>query len=231
MIRQEIYDYPVEFTAFLQSHISYRKRALIEEKLKRRTRYLTVVLEDIHKSHNASAVLRTSECFGIQDLHIIEKEHAYNLHPHISSGSARWLDLHHYNQPGTNNTEVCLSGLKAQGYRVLVTTLNDQARPFDEIEIDCKSAVVFGTEYSGVSDEAIAMADEVIHIPMVGFTESLNLSVSAGIILQHYRRLLDNLKLPWQLSEKETESIRLNWTMNAVRKIDLHIKHFLEEKA
>lgn len=230
MIRQEIYDYPVEFTAFLQSHVTDRKRDLIEQKLKGRTRYLTVVLEDIHKSHNASAVLRSSECFGIQDLHIIEKEHPYNLHPHISSGSARWVDLHHYNEPDTNNTEACLTALKAQGYRILVTTLNDQAKPFDQIDIDCKSAVVFGTEYSGVSDDAVSMADEVIHIPMVGFTESLNLSVSAGIILQRYRRLLDKLNLPWQLSEKEIELIRLDWTMNAVKKIDLHIKQFLAEK-
>lgn len=231
MIRQEIYDYPAEFTAFLQHHITDRKLKLMESKLANRTRFLTVVLEDIHKSHNASAVLRTSECFGIQDLHIIEKAHPYNLHPHISSGSARWLDLHHYNEDGADNTKLCLEKLRHQGYRILVTTLNEDAKPFNEIALDTKSAIVFGTEYSGVSDEAIAMADEVIHIPMVGFTESLNLSVSAGIILQHYRSVLNKFQVKWELSEEEKEIIRLNWTMNSVRKLDMHIKHFLAEKS
>jgi tRNA (guanosine-2'-O-)-methyltransferase len=230
MIRQEVYDYAVEFTTFLQDYVTDRKKQLIEAKLKHRTRYLTVVLEDIHKSHNASAVLRTSECFGIQDIHIVEKEHPYSPHPHISSGSARWVNLHHYDQPNTDNTKVCLDALKRQGYRILVTSLNDRAKPFDVIDVNTKSAIVFGTEYSGVSDEAIEMADEVIHIPMVGFTESLNLSVSAGIILQHYRGILDKFNVPWQLSEKEIEAIRLTWTMNSVRKIDIHIKHFLAER-
>ncbi len=229
MIRQEIYDHPAEFTAYLQDHITDRKKALIESKLAHRTRYLTVVLEDIHKSHNASAVLRTSECFGIQDLHIIEKEHPYNLHPHISSGSARWVDFHHYDERGVDNTKVCLDQLKRDGYRVLVTSLNEHAKPFDQIEMDQKSAIVFGTEYSGVSDQALEMADEIVHIPMVGFTESLNLSVSAGIILQHYRQVLNNLNLPWQLSDKDKELIRLNWTMKGVRKIDLHIRQFLSK--
>jgi tRNA (guanosine-2'-O-)-methyltransferase len=231
MISQEVYDYPVEFTAFLQNHVTARKKRLIESKLEHRTRYLTVVLEDIHKSHNASAVLRTSECFGIQDLHIIEKQHPYNLHPHISSGSARWVNLHHYNEPDTDNTKVCLENLKKKGYRILVTTLNEEARPFDEIDMGIRSAIVFGTEYSGVSEDAIAMADEVIHIPMVGFTESLNLSVSAGIILQYYRNILNKFQVKWQLSEFEKEVIRLNWTMNSVRKIDMHIKHFLAQRS
>lgn len=231
MIRQEIYDHPAEFTAYLQRHLTDRKKSLIEAKLEGRTRYLTVVLEDIHKSHNASAVLRTSECFGIQDIHVIEKQHPYSLHPHISSGSARWVNLHHYNKQQVDNTQACLATLKKNGYRILVTSLNEQARPFDAVDLHTKSAIVFGTEYSGVSDEALALADEIIHIPMVGFTESLNLSVSAGIILQHYRSVLNKFHVEWELTHDEKERIRLEWTMNAVRKIDMHIKQFLAERS
>lgn len=224
---QAIYEHRDDFAEYLKQFISPRKLEIIENHLKDRTRFLTVVLEDIHKSHNASAVMRTCECFGLQDIHIIEIEHKYEVHPHIASGSGRWTNRHHYNDPEKDNTSGCIHRLKQNGYKVLVTSLAPNAKPFDEVKIDTPTAVVFGTEYYGVSDQAVALADECIHIPMVGFTDSLNISVSCGIILQEYRRQMIKNKTSWHLSPKEVEITRLQWYMNSVRNIDYYIQNFL----
>lgn len=225
-----IYNHAAEFTDFLGNFLSERKKELIHQILANRTKHLTVVLEDIHKSHNASAVIRTCECFGIQDVHIIEVEHEYEMHPHIASGAAQWITKHHYNNTEINNTEVCLKQLKEHGFKILVTSLDENSKKFDEVNIQQKVAVVFGTEYTGVSDAALQMADETIHIPMVGITDSLNISVSSGIILQEYRkRIVQNIP-DWQLSEMEIATLKLDWYMNSIRMVEKYAQGFLAKK-
>jgi tRNA (guanosine-2'-O-)-methyltransferase len=225
-----IYDHAEEFTAYLSQFLSERKKALIDAILLSRTRHLTVVLEDIHKSHNASAVMRTSECFGVQDVHIIEVEHEYEMHPHIASGAAQWVTKHHYNDAEINNTRVCLTQLKEQGFKILVTSLDSNSKRFDKIDVQQKVAVVFGTEYTGVSDTALQMADETIHIPMFGITDSLNISVSSGIILQEYRRQLVQNLPDWQLLEVDKAALKLDWYMNSIRNVEKYVQGFLSKK-
>jgi len=199
---------------------SDNKNNLFEKIIQYRTRYITVVLEDIYQSHNASAVLRTCDCFGIQDVHIIENNNKFEINPDVALGSTKWLNLYIYNH-GETNTLNAFRRLKNQGYRIVATTPYKNDYNLEELSLDSKIALVFGTELNGLSEEAIKYADEFVKIPMYGFTESFNISVSAAIIL-HY--LTENLRASdrnWKLNEEEIIDVKLNWVKNVVKSSDM----------
>lgn len=190
-----------------------------------RTRYITVVVEDVYQSHNASAVLRTCECFGIQDVHIIENKNEYTLNPDVALGSFKWLNLIKHNI-SNNNTQQAIQNLKDNGYRIVATTPHRDDVSLEEFDISKgKFALLFGTELNGLTDLAIENADEYLNIPMFGFTESFNISVSAAIILHYLSHQLRNSNLDWKLSKTEQEKVLLEWLRNSIQKV-----HLLEEK-
>lgn len=214
---------------FLSGFVTPRRLALFNRVVDRRTRYITVVLEDIYQPHNASAVLRSCECFGVQDVHIIENRNRYRVNPDVALGSSQWLSLKKYHN-AENNTQNALAGLKKVGYRLVATVPRKRnSRSLDEFSLEeGKVAVLFGTEMKGLSREAMDMSDEFLYIPMVGFTESLNISVSVAVILYHLTRKLRMSDLPWELSEKEKTGIKLAWLKQTVKKSDLLIERFLK---
>ena len=169
-----------ELSDYLSNFVSDNKKNKINEIVLNRTRHLTVVLEDIFQSQNASAVLRTCDCFGIQDVHIIENRYLYELNPDVELGSAKWLSINKYNS-NENNTQVALSKLKKQGYKIIATTPHRNDLLISDLEINDKIALVFGTEKDGLSEIAMQNADAYVKIPMYGFTESFNISVSAAM--------------------------------------------------
>jgi len=201
--------------------ISDHKRALFDQVIQNRTRHLTVVLEDIFQSQNASAVLRSADCFGIQDIHIIEKRNEYVINPDVALGSSKWLHLHKYNAEASNNTKAAYEHLKAEGYQIVATTPHKDDIMLNELDISKKTALVFGTEMEGLSDDAINNADVHMKIPMYGFTESFNISVSAAICMHHLSEKLrksDGIK--WQLNIKERRKILLSWARSVVKSAD-----------
>ena len=214
----------------LSGFLTDNRRRLFHQVLEKRTRYLTVVLEDIFQSHNASAVLRTCDCFGIQDVHIIENINQFEVNPKVVRGASKWLSLHHYNQE-ENNTVSTLSKLKSQGYRIIATTPHDGDVELENFDLKKgKIALVFGTEMKGISAEVTNNADGFLKIPMYGFTESFNISVSAAIILHHLTYRLNQLGLNYQLSEKEKEDILMEWLKSSIKDSELMIKTFLRQK-
>lgn len=180
-----------------------------------RTRHITVVLETIMKDHNASAVLRTCDCFGIQDLHAIERGQAYEIQREIARGAGNWVDLftHHNTEDPTTD---CLNDLKKQGYQIVATSPH-ATKTADDLNIDKPIALVFGTERHGISEEAKQCADEFIKIPMYGFTESFNISVSVAILLNQLRGRLDNTDKKWKLSKEEQVLLKIDWSTKIVR--------------
>lgn len=181
-----------------------------------RTRYITVVLENIYQPHNASAVLRSCDCFGIQDVHIIENSYQYEFNPHVSLGAAQWLNLHRYNTL-ENNTPACIAGLKKEGYRIIATTPDPKAVSIHNFDVTKgRFALLFGTEKFGLTPEACSMADEFIRIPMYGFTESFNISVSVSLCLFHFTEKIRTEMAQWQLSEEEQLDIYLQWYRNTI---------------
>ena len=212
---------------YLMEFVSENKRHLFEKIIQFRTKHITVVLEDIFQPHNASAVLRTCDCFGIQDIHIIENKNEYEVNPDVALGASKWLNLYKYNQT-ENNTAETFNILRKQGYRIVATSPHKNDCMIEDLNLDSKIALVFGTELNGLSEVAISNADEFVKIPMYGFTESFNISVSAAILLHHLTEKLRKSAVSWELSESEKTEIKLNWVKNVIKRSELLEQEFLK---
>jgi len=210
--------------AYLESFVSMDRRKRFNEVLAFRTKYLTVVMEDVYHLHNASAVIRSADIFGIQEVHVIERKFAKNLDKKIALGAQKWTDIHRY-----KSTEACLGDLKKRDYTLVATTPGKDALSIEELTISGKMAFLFGAEKEGLSDAALVHADELVHIPMVGFTESLNVSVAAAIILQQMTTRLRASDLTWQLTNEEKEVKKLEWIKKSIKDIDQIIQRYKDD--
>jgi tRNA (guanosine-2'-O-)-methyltransferase len=218
-------------TDHFSQYISDHKKEFIEKVLGERTRYITVVMEDIYQSQNASAVVRTCECMGLQDVHIIENVSKYSVNPKVLKGANKWIDLVRYKEKKVNNTEACFKALRGRGYRILAADPSPDGASLNEISIDRKLAIVMGNELKGTSSYAIEHADGKVNIPMFGFTESMNISVSAAICIHTLVTKLRRAKVDWSLSEEERNEIRLAWYMKVVRRSGLIEREFFTRLA
>jgi len=215
--------------SFLSGFITEKRLGRIEEILAQRTRYLTVVVEDIYQSQNASAVLRTCECFGVQDIHIIENYNSYTINPMVLKGSDQWLTIKRYNQSGNNSIEA-LHRLKSEGYRIIATSLQDESVALSDFDVERgKCAIIFGNEHQGISDDVMKQADECLKISMCGFTQSFNISVSAGIIISHLTGKIRNSNIDWQLTDTEKEILHIEWLKCSVKNPQMLIHRLTEE--
>lgn len=199
--------------------------------LNMRTRMITLVLEDIYQTQNASAVIRTCELMGIQDIHIVEKDNTYQLNPDIVVGANKWITMIKYNKPNENNLIQCYKNLKKKGYKILAMSPHKQDVSLSEFEVKEKTALLFGNEGIGLSEEAMNLADGFVKIPMAGFTESYNLSVSAAITLYQTTRNLRNTDLPWQLNPSEKETLLLDYALKTIRNPEMVVKTILKEES
>lgn len=218
-----------ELLDFLTPYITEHKKELFKKILNYRTKYITVVLEDIYQPQNASAVLRSADLTGIQDVHVIENKNEYQVNPKVAMGSSKWLNLIKYNS-SENNTLDAYNKLREKGYRIVATTPHTNDQLPDQISLDNKIALVFGTELKGLSDIAIQNADEYLKIPMFGFTESYNISVSAALSMYILTERLRNSDIKWQLSDNERLEILLEWTRRSIRKVEVFENEFFLRK-
>ncbi|APZ47571.1 rRNA methyltransferase [Polaribacter reichenbachii] len=213
--------------AYFESFLTDKRKNTFKTVLENRTRHFTVVLEDIYQAHNASAVVRTCDIFGIQDLQVIENRYINRVSRYVAKGSQKWITSHRYKTDG-NNTKNCLDDLKKKGYQIIATTPHSDSSLLHNFDINQKSAFVLGAEAEGVSDYVKDNADGFLKIPMVGFTESLNISVAAAIILQDVTTKLRNSELDWQLSEEEKEILYFDWVKKTIKNVDKIETHYLE---
>ena len=215
-----------ELINYLSQFVSETRRNKFDEVLKYRTRHITIVLEDLYQPHNASAVLRSCDIFGIQDIHIIENKNAYTVNKDIAMGSPKWLNLHKYRK-NENNSLTCINNLKEKGYRIIATSPNEDVCTIDELPIDKPLALFFGTELTGISETVMEHADELVKIPMYGFTESFNISVSAALCLRSLIERLHKDDFDWHLKDDEKEELLLKWLRNSIKKVELIETDFL----
>jgi tRNA (guanosine-2'-O-)-methyltransferase len=218
--------YRKQAIALLRPYVTDNKMQVFEACLAQRTRYITVVLEDIYQPQNASAVLRSCDCFGIQDVHVIENDHAYDINPKVVHGASKWMHIHKYFEEDFN-TERCLRGLKERGYQLVATSPRADSIPIHDFPLDRPIALMMGTEKRGLSDFAFDMADALVTIPMVGFTESLNISVSAAICLQNLTHRMRQSDFQWQLSDDEREDLQLEWMRKVVKDAERIERRFI----
>jgi len=218
--------YEEALTEYLARYITDNRKETIEQVLFDRTRFLTVVLEDIYQSHNASAVVRTCECMGLQDLHIIESRSKYGVNKKVLKGSNKWISMHRYKEKGANNISQCYESLRRNGYRILAMDPAPDGDSLFDIPINGKIALVMGNELEGLSAYAIEHADEKVRVPMYGFTESMNVSVTAAISMNILLTRMRSLDFTWRLSEDEKASLRLEWYRKCVRRSEIVEKEF-----
>lgn len=251
---------------YLSTFATPERVQLMTDKLALRTRYLTVCLEDLFQPQNTSAVLRSCEAFGIQDIHIIENTNHSRIYPDIALGTDRWLSIHRYSKKSLPvsiekkggrvrkrhmpvevapvSTSVCCTSeqvhdfssqaavdhLRAAGYRIVATAPDRKAGvALENFDVSKgKFALMYGTERSGLSSTIMEQADEFLYLPMAGFVESLNVSVSVAIMVYTLSNKLRQSSLDWQLSEEEQDELMFRWLMQSVRSSDEILQRFDE---
>ena len=204
-----------ELLHYLETFVSEKRRKRFEAVLQKRTRFITVATEDVFQLHNASAVIRSCDIFGIQQLHLIEERFGKRLDKNIAMGAQQWVDSFRY-----ENAEECIHALREKGYSLVATTPLEEAVALEEFKLTEPIALFFGTEKEGLSQTLLEAADVKLRIPMHGFTKSLNISVSAAIILQHLTAQLHTSDHEWQLSEAEKWEKRMDWLKKSINQVD-----------
>lgn len=212
---------------YLNKYITRERAAKIRHVLEYRTRYITFVLENIYQPHNASAVLRSCEINGIQDIHVIENNNTFNPSKNVAMGAGKWLSVYKYNQH-ENNTIETLNKLKTKGYQIASTTPHHYDYLLQDVPMDQPLALLFGTELTGLSKEAIDHSDIFVKIPMYGFTESYNISVTAALCAYELTQKLRNSRIEWQLSKDDVLDLETEWYKRTIKRSDLLEKEFLK---
>lgn len=217
-----------ELIEHLKNYITPERFALFEEKVQERTKHITIVLENIFQARNISASLRSADCFGIQDVHIIENTNSFKDDNEVSIGSSKWLNINRYNKK-ENNTKEAILNMKKLGYTIIATTPHKSDTSLFEINLDKKVAMIFGAEMEGCSREALNLSDHKMKIPMYGFTESFNISVSVALCLQHLTYQLRKSNIEFKLSEKEKNKTILKWLKNTIKSSDKIEERFFKK--
>ncbi len=214
-----------ELIEFLGRHLTENKREKIRAVLTQRTRHLTVLLEDLNQPHNASACLRSCDCFGIQDVHVVERRHPFQPDHDVAMGSHKWLTVHRYHRP-----ESAIETLRARGYRLVATSPNAAGDTPATLPLDRPLALLFGSEHRGLSDPVLAAAERTLRLPMYGFTESFNISVTLALAVSRLVERLRESGLDWRLSEPEKEELTLKFYRRQIARHDLLEEEFWAER-
>jgi len=215
----------IKLLEFLESHLTENRKSRFEKVLSQRTKHFTVATEDVYQLHNTSAVMRSCDVFGIQELHVIEEQNVKRIDREIAMGAQKWVDLKRY-----NSASDCLKTLKDEGYQIVATTPHEKDCVLADFDVTKKSCFFFGRETEGLSNAVMEQADCFLKIPMVGFTESLNISVSAAIILQHVTAKLKASSISWQLSEAELLEKRFDWCQKTIKSYDQILERYKSQK-
>nr|WP_315170167.1 RNA methyltransferase [uncultured Flavobacterium sp.] len=214
----------LEYLHFLENILTDNRKDKFLKVLQERTNHFTVVVEDVFQMHNASAVMRSCEVFGVQNLNVIEQRYGKSIDKEIAMGAQKWVDINSFDSVGN-----CIDTLKNKGYQIIATTPHTDDCLLDHFDISKPSAFCFGTEKEGLSEEIMQKADGFLKIPMVGFTESLNISVSAAIILQNLTNRLRSSDISWQLTESQILEKRLDWARKSIKDIKRIEARYYEE--
>ena len=215
----------LDYLEYLENILTENRKERFLNVLKNRTRHFTVAVEDVFQMHNTSAVMRSCEVFGIQELHVIEQRFGKRIDKEIAMGAQKWVDINAF-----DSITGCLDNLQSRGYQIIATTPHEDDCLLEDFDISKPSALFFGTERDGLSEEILKRADGFLKIPMVGFTESLNISVSAAIIIQNVTERLRKSNIQWQLSEDEIIEKRLQWSKNTIKDIKRIEARYYSEK-
>lgn len=209
----------------LETYLTPERKARFDSVLPLRTKHFTVATEDVYQLHNTSAVIRSCDVFGIQEVNIVEERNSKRIDREIAMGSQKWVDLNRF-----HSVEDCIKDLKSKNYQIVATTPHQNDHVLQEFDITKKSCFFFGRETEGLSQTVLDNADAYLKIPMVGFTESLNISVSAAIILQDVTSKLRKSDVEWQLTAQEQLEKRMDWISKTLKSYDKIVAHYYAQQ-
>lgn len=202
-----------EQIAYLAQFILPERLATLRRAVENRTKYMTLLAENMFHPQNASALVRHCEAFGVQTLHTVQTLCKFNPNVDIVRGTDKWIDIHHH-----RSTAEALALLKAEGYRIVATTPHRESCTPESFDVTKgKFAIVMGTEKTGISDEVMAAADEFLRIPMCGMVESLNVSACAAIIVYMLSERMRHQVDGWQLTAEEQTRTLHHWLLDTVK--------------
>ena len=213
----------VKLLQYLESFLTENRKQRFQDVLSNRTKHFTVAIEDVYHLHNTSAVMRSCDVFGIQEINIIEEVNRKRIDREIALGAQKWVDVNRFHSVGD-----CITNMKGQGYQIVATSPHENDCTLNDFDISKRSCIFFGKEVDGLSEEVLESADCFLKIPMVGFTESLNVSVSAAIIMQHLTSKLRQSDMDWQLSKDDQLDKRLDWAKKTLKNHDKLVRRFYE---
>ncbi len=200
-----------EIIAKLGAHLTGERMARIDGVIDQRTFHVATVVEHLYDIGNISAVMRSAESFGFLPFHIVERPGAkYKMSDRISRGSEKWLDIHRH-----TSTPVCLRELKNAGYRIYASDLSAKAT-IHEIDFSQPSAVIFGNERDGISEEVRNQVDACFILPMHGFAQSFNISVAAALTFQTIHRQREARGMVGDLIPSEKLSLRAQYYLRTL---------------
>ncbi len=209
---------------YLETHLTDNRRERFKKVLAQRTKHFTVATEDVYQLHNTSAVIRSCDVFGIQEVNIVEEVNSKRIDREIAMGAQKWVDLNRY-----HTTKSCIEDLRSKDYQIVATSPHAMDCELIDFDISKRSCFFFGRETEGLSQQVLDQADCFLKIPMVGFTESLNISVSAAIILQHVTSKLRKSEINWRLTEEELIEKRFDWIKKTIKNYDAIVDHYHSE--
>ena len=215
-----------ELISHLSAFVLPERLSRFDEIISQRIGHMHLALEDVYQAHNASAVLRSADCFGMQHLHFIENRNRYKISGEVALGASQWLSIERHS--GTADT---FRAFREQGFRVVATSPHANDTTIYKLPVDRKFVLVFGTEKEGISPEGMEHADEFVQIPMYGFTESLNISVCAAICMHELSRRIREEVPGAFLPQAERDQVYLHWLMQSIRKSDLIVKEFVKRNS
>lgn len=208
----------------LQPILTEERLEKIDETIPLRCRDVAIVLENIFDVGNINAVIRSMEGLGYHQLHSIENKLLMKAN-RITRGADKWLDINNWKE-----SKECIQNLKSKGYKIVATHLDDKAKPIDEIDFTEKTAIVFGSESNGITDEMIELCDETCILPMDGFSQSYNISVAAALAMQAIKfQRVEKLGKHGDCGELDQKIIKATYyLMSAPRPLDRLLRNLLE---
>jgi len=208
----------LDLQAYVESFMTPARIQNLKNVLENRMRYMSLVAENFIDEFNVHAMIRTSECFGLQDFHNIgQKNVLMKKNKSVNRGAFQWTHIYDYTDCA-EPTLTCIESLKSKGYRVFATSshLESNYTP-DNIPIEKPLAIILGKEHEGISEVALEHCDGLVSIPMYGFTESFNVSVAASLLTQTIVERIRKSDICWQFSEVEKESLYYEWIWNSIK--------------
>jgi tRNA (guanosine-2'-O-)-methyltransferase len=221
IIKEKLWEY-------LCSYLTENKKTKIEQISANRSNYLTIALEDINEPKDASAVIRTCECFGIQEINIIENQNRYKINPDVTMGSSKWTNINHFKKSEQNNSKICLQNLRVKGYKIVGMVNNEIGTPIEKIPLDKKYAFVFADEGKDLSEYVVDNSDFTARVSTYGFTGSFNLSAYVAVVIHNFTTRLNQSQIGWKLNNEEILDLKIKWVKKVLKSSELLEKKFLE---